>query len=119
MNDRSKAILLRHKGFSIREIAKHLSVSKGSVSIWVRGIGLKDEHPARLKKNQDIGRAKAANHPNSPIHRPLLAVSRAGKGIRKTLPLGTFRIVISDVYLRSRIQGWLEGVSFWANSSVG
>ncbi|MBF0388334.1 MAG: helix-turn-helix domain-containing protein [Candidatus Omnitrophica bacterium] len=224
MGVREKALRLRKQGRSVREIAQELQCSKGSVSVWVRGIALTKVQKARLKKNQDVGRAKAAAHPNSPknkwamirakisdsarqemplqydhillkvlcvglywgegykksnalfvfvnsdplmikvmmaflrkvclvpeekfrgrlqihpsldvrlaekfwsdltfiplsqFHKPSLAVSRSSKGIRKTLPFGTFRIIISDVYLKSRINGWLKAVSLWANSSVG
>ena len=224
MRGRATARDLRKQGFSVREITKELGVSKSSVSVWVRDIRLTDKQKGRLKKNQDIARAKAAEHPNSPkhkwarirqsisdqarqeiplqyndellkilcvglywgegykksnvlfvfvnsdpdmiklmmiflrrvcrvpeskfrgrlqihpslnvqlaqdhwsgltkialnqFHRPSLAVSRASKGIRKTLPLGTFRIIISDVNLKSRMTGWLKSVSSWAISSVG
>ena len=47
------------------------------------------------------------------FHKPLLAVSRASKQKRKTLPYGTFRIVISDVVLCSKIKGWIEGLAKW------
>lgn len=53
------------------------------------------------------------------FHKPLLAVSRASQQKRKTFPYGTFRIVISDVFLCSRIKGWIEGLKNWALSSVG
>ena len=35
-HEKSEAIALRKKGFSIKDIARQLNVSKGSVSIWVR-----------------------------------------------------------------------------------
>ncbi len=61
-----QARLLRAKGFSIREIAARIGCAKGSVSCWVRDIPLSKNQIDRLKSNQDKGRAKAANHPNSP-----------------------------------------------------
>ncbi len=57
--------------------------------------------------------------PLSQFHRPLLAVSKASKQKRDTLPYGTFRIIVSDVYLCSRIKGYIEGLKSWAISSVG
>lgn len=219
-----KARNLRLQGFSVREIAQKIQCAKSSVSGWVRDIPLTSEQIEHLKSNQDKGRAKAANHPNSskfrwarirqqiidsakkevpqrcssenlrligaalywaegytasthsfvfansdadmiklmmkfltkiykipiyrlrgrvnihphldikeaekywsrisgiPIkqfHNPLLAVSKASKQKRKTLPYGTFRIVISDVVLCSKIKGWIEAMKHWALSSVG
>lgn len=227
--ERKRARELRRIGWSVRAITEETRCSKSSISRWVRDIPLTAEQIGRLKSNQDRGRAKAANHPNSPkhvwarirtgieeaatdeIHRrcpsymlkilgsalywaegykagnnmvnfsnsdpcmvqlmmdffkkvckvppskfrgvvnihphldrekakhfwstvsgiPLgqfhgvqLAVSRASKQKRDTLPLGTFRIVICDTRLRSRIRGWILGIQRWANnnganSSVG
>ena len=222
--ERAEARELRKQGHSIREIALKIQCAKSSVSEWVRDIPLTTEQIERLKSNQDKGRAKAANHPNSSkfrwakirqqiidrakkevpkncslnnlkligtslywaegymasrhsfvfansdagmiklmmrflirvcklplsrlrgrvnihphldiraaekywskisgiplkqFHVPLLAVSRASKQKRKTLPHGTFRIVISDVALCSKIKGWIEGMKQWAISSVG
>ncbi|MDD5136764.1 MAG: hypothetical protein PHN63_05395 [Candidatus Omnitrophica bacterium] len=42
-----------------------------------------------------------------------LAVSRASKGKRDTLPMGTFSIRMGDVYTCSRIKGWINGLSNW------
>ena len=222
--ERNKARELRKQGFSIREIAQKIKCAKSSVSKWVHDIALTAEQIKQLKSNQDKGRARAANHPNSPkskwakireeigsnskkeiplrcslerlkligaalywaegytasrnlfvfancdpsmirimrrfltevckvpqeklrgrvnihphlnissaqkywsdisgipirqFHKPLLAVSKASQQKRKTLPYGTFRIVISDVVLFSRIKGWIEGLKNWAVSSVG
>ena len=61
--------------------------------------------------------------PLSQFHKTQIAVSRASQGKRDTLPLGTFRIVVSDVRLKSKINGWIGGIGQWigagANSSVG
>lgn len=222
--ERERARRLRHKGWSVRTIANKIKCSKSSISKWVRDIPLTSEQIKNLKLNQDKGRAKAANHPNSSrfrwakirqqtidiakeeipqkcslenlkligsalywaegymasrnsfvfansdadmirlmtrflikvcriplsrlrgkinihphldiaqaqihwtkisgiplrqFYKPLLAISRASKQKRKTLPFGTFRIIISDVTLCSRIKGWIEGLKNWALSSVG
>lgn len=59
------------------------------------------------------------------FHKTQTAVSRASQGKKDSLPLGTFRIVVCDVRLKSRINGWIEGMKgwgagdFWANSSAG
>ena len=216
---RDAARRLRFKGWSVRTIAERLSCSKSSISLWVRDIALTSQQIANLKSSQDRGRAKAANHPNSPkhkwararqkichqaqqdfkkfsykdhlkvlgaalywaegykvsnnlvvfvnsdpdmiklmmdffrkvckvpegkfrgrvnihpslsvneaqqywasvskislrqFHKPLLAVSRSSQQKRKTLPLGTFRIIISDVIICSRLKGWINGLKSWA-----
>ncbi|MFA5287529.1 MAG: hypothetical protein WC394_04600 [Candidatus Omnitrophota bacterium] len=221
---RERARELRKNGSSLREIVVKTGFAKGSVSNWIRDITLTDKQIARLKSNQDRGRAKAANHPNSSrlkwgrirqqaidsakreivarcsleklklvgaalywaegytathnafvfancdpamiklmmlflrdvcnvapnkirgkvnihphldikaaeqywskvsgipgkyFYKPLLAVSKASKQKRKTLLYGTFRITISDVFLCSKIKGWIEGLKNWAISSAG
>ncbi len=224
VKERRLARRLRQKGWSLRSIAEKTGCSKGSISAWIKDIPLSSDQIRKLKNSQDRGRAKAANHPNSPkskwhkirtelstvaqkeiphsvsdqvltmvcsalywaegykqttalfvfansdpdmirimmrfltdicdvpkgklrgrvniyptldvkkaqkywsdvsgipisqFHQPLLAVSRASKHKRKTLLYGTFRIIISDVFLCSKIHGWINGLRFWASSSVG
>jgi transcriptional regulator with XRE-family HTH domain len=50
-----KARNLRHKGLSIKAIAKMLGVSKSSVSIWCRDIGLTKRQIAKLHKSMVAG----------------------------------------------------------------
>ncbi len=224
VKERNKARKLRRKGWSLRAIAKAVNCSKSSISQWIYDITLTPRQISRLKLSQDRGRAKAANHPNSPkakwlqirqqiiqesikeipkqysskelkligtalywaegykqtrnlfifsnsdpemiklmmqyllkickvpkiklrggvnihpsqnikraekywsqvsgiplkqFHKPFLSVSRASQQKRKTLPLGTFRIVVSDVILYSRVKGWMDGLKLWTNSSAG
>ena len=60
--------------------------------------------------------------PRRQFNKPLTAVSRASKRKRDTLPMGTFSILMGDVYTCSKIKGWIEGLSCWSNwadSSVG
>jgi hypothetical protein len=224
IKERKLARRLRQQGLSLRAIADKIQCAKSTVSLWIRDIPLTDGQILKLKSSQDRGRAKAANHPNSPklkwqairtivsikaekeipsrisvsdfkaicaalywaegykqsralfvfsnsdpdmirlmmrflvqvckvsqekfrgrvniyptldiktaecywskvsgihrkqFHKPLLAVSRASKHKRKTLPYGTFRIIISDVYLCSKMSGWINGLKLWASSSDG
>ena len=220
--ERAAARRLRGQGWSIREIALEIKCAKSSVSGWVRDIPLTPRQIKRLKSNQDKGRAKAANHPNSPkqvwarirgsiiesaareipaecsrrvlkvvgsslywaegcksvcnmvnfsnsdpkmivlmmrffrdvckvseekfrgavnihpqrdikkavkfwsgisgipvrqFHKTQIAVSKAGRHKRDS---GTFRIVISDARLQSRIKGWIKGLEEWCdNRAVG
>ncbi len=224
VKEQNMARQLRRQGLSLRTIAQRVKCSKGTISLWIRDIPLTGKQIEALKQSSDRGRAKAANHPNSPkfkwqkirteislkaqkeipsklssealklicsalywaegyketttlfvfantdpdmirlmmrflisichvpkdkfrgrvniyptldiksassywskvsgipikqFHKPLLSVSRASKGKRKTLPYGTFRIIISDVRLCSRVFGWIDGLKLRASSSVG
>lgn len=49
---RETARRMRMDGMSVRDIAAHLGVSKGSVSVWVRDIVLTDEQINTLKQQQ-------------------------------------------------------------------
>ena len=218
VEERKKARLLRSNGWSLRAIASEIRCSKSVVSKWISDIQLTEEQIEKLKDNQDKGRARAAQHPNSSrakwqkirndlrveakqdipkkyshallnavgaalywaegynasrhsiifantdprmiklmmlffkkvckvpelkfrgkvcIHphlnikaaekywsdiskislkqfnKPLLQVSKASQGKRDTLPMGTFSILIGDVYTCSRIKGWIDGLSDW------
>jgi transcriptional regulator with XRE-family HTH domain len=63
--EKLKALDLRRKGFSIKEIAKKLDVSPGSVSLWCQGIILTAPQKVVLKRKQylagQIGRQKGAD----------------------------------------------------------
>lgn len=210
---------LRRRGRSVGVIARQLRCSKSSISRWVRDIPLTPDQIEKLESDQERGRARAANHPNSPkavwgriraevfskaaheipqmcplttlkilgaglywaegyklgnnmvnfsnsdpsmikvmmvffrkvckvlpakfrgvvhihphldrhkaqkfwskvsgiplrqFHRTQISVSKASQQKRDTLPLGTFRIVISDTRLKSRINGWIRGIQSWS-----
>ena len=53
--EKIKARELRRQGKSIKEIAKKLKVSKGSVSVWCRDIELTPKQIARLEKKIQVG----------------------------------------------------------------
>lgn len=52
--EKNKAIELRRQGKTLGEILKEVSVSKGSLSYWLRNISLTDEQLARIKYKSDI-----------------------------------------------------------------
>ena len=52
--EKEKAINLRKQGKSIRNIAKILGVSKGSISLWVKDVVLTQEQKEKLKSNNPI-----------------------------------------------------------------
>ncbi|MFA5336321.1 MAG: hypothetical protein WC324_05320 [Candidatus Omnitrophota bacterium] len=59
--------------------------------------------------------SKVSGIPLKQFHKTNIAVSKASKGKRDTLPLGTFKIVICDTRLQSRIKGWIEGIKKWSD----
>lgn len=54
--------------------------------------------------------------PEAQFHATQLSVSKASKQKKDSLPLGTFRIVVSDTKLQCRIQGWINGMHGWVKS---
>jgi transcriptional regulator with XRE-family HTH domain len=54
------AILLRKKGYSLKEIAERFNISKSTASLWLRDIQVSSAGLKRLKNISDIGRNKAA-----------------------------------------------------------
>ncbi len=67
--------------------------------------------------------SKVSGIPTKQFHKDQFGISRASKHKRDTLPLGTFRIVICDARLASKIKGWIKGIEKWTHigalSSVG
>jgi len=53
------AVSLRKKGFSIKEIAKQLTVAQSTVSLWVRKVSLSKENKIRIRLIQDEARKNA------------------------------------------------------------
>jgi transcriptional regulator with XRE-family HTH domain len=58
---KNKAILLRRKGFSFREISDKLGISKSTASLWLRGIELSERAEKRIEKLGVEGRKNARN----------------------------------------------------------
>ena len=110
--ERQLARALRFKGLSIREIAQKTHYAKSSVSGWVSDISLTPTQIERLKSNQDKGRAKAANHPNSPKQKWAKIRSDIINSATKELPpnysILTLKMVGSVLY-------WAEGYKATVN----
>lgn len=56
-----KAIELRKRGYSIREISTILKISKSTASLWLRDVKIPEERLKRLKRQKMLSRIKAAN----------------------------------------------------------
>lgn len=80
-------------------------------------------HPHLDARTAERFWSKLTGIPLVQFHATQLGVSRASQGKRDTLPQGTFHIVVCDVRLKSRIDGWIGGIREWAvaraNSSAG
>lgn len=57
---KEKAFSLRETGYSVKEIAKQLSISQSTASIWVRNIELNTPAQKRLKNRKELGYYKSA-----------------------------------------------------------
>src|SRR3989344_8606214 len=60
ISERHQALRLRQQGFSMKEIAKRLSVSKSTVSLWVRDVQLSKQEKAVLLKKVKVGQLVSA-----------------------------------------------------------
>jgi transposase-like protein len=56
--EKQQARLLRSQGYSVKEISRQLSVSRASVSLWVRDIQLTAEQIERLEARNNLNREK-------------------------------------------------------------
>lgn len=77
--------------------------------------GIVNIHPHLNRKKAVNFWAKISGIPITQFHKTQITVSRSSKHKKDTLPLGTFRIVISDVRLQSKIRGWIKGLEKWIN----
>ena len=104
--ERKIARELRKRGWSVRAIAEYIKCSKSSISIWVRDIPLTARQIEKLESNQDKGRAKAAQHPNSPKKKwekfRTEIIEKSSKEIPTTLSNVNLKILGTALY-------WAEG----------
>lgn len=70
-------------------------------------------HPHLDVKKAEKYWSRISKIPLIRFNKTLLAVSKSSQGKKDTLPMGTFRILIGDVYTCSKIKGWIEGLCDW------
>ncbi len=58
--EKEKAIILRKKGLSYREILKEIPVAKSTLSLWLRSVGLAKRQKQRLTKKRLAGALRGA-----------------------------------------------------------
>lgn len=107
---------LRKQGKSIREIAKKLNVSKGSVSYWCRDIVLNDKQIEKLVKNKKLGAAKG---------RLIASETKRKKRLKQELVLKKKgineigQLSKRDIFLAGVGMYWSEGYTYSCGDQVG
>ncbi|NQU83696.1 MAG: hypothetical protein HQ536_03210, partial [Parcubacteria group bacterium] len=56
---KEKAIKLRKKGYSLKEISEKLKIAKGTASIWLNDVKLSQKAQERLQKREILGQYKS------------------------------------------------------------
>lgn len=102
--EKQKAIELRKSGLSIRKIFKILSVSKSSVSFWVRGVQLTQAQKKQLSENgvkKEIIELRRITRLNNENKRRQYIIDEAKKQIPK--------LSDKDLWLIGSLLYWAEG----------
>ncbi len=72
-------------------------------------------HPHLDKERAEKFWSKISGISIKQFHKTQFGISKASKHKKDSLPLGTFRIVICDTRLFSKIRGWIKGIEKWAD----
>lgn len=101
--ERFQAIRLRKAGWSYNEILSKVNVSKSTLSVWLRNIGLAEPQKQRLTEKKRISQKKAQEAWHAlRVKRELDIIQTAQKAIKKI----------------SQREFWLIGVAlYWAEGS--
>ncbi len=103
--ERQQAITFRRQGFSYSEIRRRVPVSKSSLSVWLRSVGLLEWQQQRLSERK----LAAARSGGRKLHDQ--RVERTKRTIEQALSEG-------QQYLQTKDVDWLTGVVFyWAEGS--
>ncbi len=60
LDKKRKALILRKKGYSIKEISRKMNIAQSTSSIWVRGVQLNSEAKKRLSKRKLLSYYKSS-----------------------------------------------------------
>lgn len=100
---KNKAIRLRKKGLSYREIGKDVNVSKSTLSAWLKNIALSDDHRKRLYTKQILYLSKGSSSQKERRTREIDdIISKAEKEINPHMSLNTLQLMGAALY-------WAEG----------
>lgn len=101
--ERKQAITLRKKGLSYGEIRKIISVSKGSLSLWLKHIRLSDYHRKRLYTKRALILNQGPNSQRERRKREIeILLAESEKDISVPLSIESFRLMGAALY-------WAEG----------
>jgi DNA-binding Lrp family transcriptional regulator len=96
------AVILRKEGFSYNEILERVNVSKSTLSLWLRSIGVAKEHKQRFTEKRRLAQLKAqAACRNARIIRENRTIAAAKKEIS--------RISNNEFFLIGIALYWAEG----------
>ena len=103
IEEKEKAIALRRKGLSYREILTEIPVSKSSLSLWLRSVGLSKKQKQRLTEKKIQAALRGAQ-------------SKREQRIKVTAEIE--RTALEDIKNISKKELWLIGIAlYWAEGS--
>jgi len=104
LNTKKKAIILRKKGYSLKEVAEALGIAKSTSSQWLRGISLSDDAQKRLEKRGILGQYRARATIRERRKKQDIYYTKWAEDILRLLPKSkdTYRMYCSLLY-------WAEG----------
>lgn len=111
LKDREKAVMLRNKGYSYNEILREISVSKSTLSLWLRDLVLTVSAKKRLDDQFTKGQLKAQE---SIRNKTKIKEDIAYKNALKTLSHISFTKEMKKVFCG--ILYWCEGSKSRSNS---
>ena len=101
--EKQKAISLRRRGYSYREILRHIHVAKSSLSLWLKDVDIAEKHHQRLAEKRRQAQLKGAQKRHDQ---------------RITLTKKIYADARKDIYELSRRELLLMGVMlYWAEGS--
>src|SRR5574341_1543113 len=102
--ERQQAIALRREGLSYSEIRRRVPVSKSSLSVWLRSVGLVEWQQQRLSERRLAARSGGKKLHDQRVQRTIRTIERATRE--------------GQQYLHAKDVHWLIGVVlYWAEGS--
>ena len=102
LQQKNKAIELRKKGKSYKEILNHVNVSKGTLSLWLRDVKLSEKQKARLYGLREKNLYKLAKNKQKQRIAQTRAIIRSAKS-------SIHRLTQKDLLLIGVALYWAEG----------
>ena len=101
--ERSQAIKLRQQGFSYKEILRKVDVSKSTLSLWLRNIGVAKRHQQAFTLKRKLAQQKA---------------QEACRNIRITRETEIIQTAKKEITNVSKRELWLIGIAlYWAEGA--